>query len=98
MDRNNVYNSRLSRMIALASITIVDTLNCKLFQEQLWHNFKINLKKAIDFLSLKMIYYFDKLKVNMYGLAPTLLITQVIYRQKLSLDNAIMLTTVLGKD
>lgn len=45
-----------------------------------------------------MIYYFDKLKVNMYGLAPTLLITQVIYRQKLSLDFAIMPTTILGKD
>lgn len=45
-----------------------------------------------------MIYYFDRLKVNMYGLAPTLLITQVIYRQRLSLDNAIMPTTILGKD
>lgn len=66
MDRNDVYNSRLSRMIALASITIVDTLYCKLFQEQLWRNFKINFKKAIDFLSLKMIYYFGELKVNMY--------------------------------
>lgn len=85
-------------MIALASITIVDTLYCKLFHEHLWCNFKINNKRVIDFLSLKMIYYFDKLKVNMYGLAPTLLITQVIYRQKLSLDIAIMPTTILGKD
>lgn len=79
---------------------MVDTLYCKLFHELLIRNFKINyiFFIIIDFLSLKMIYYFGRLKVNMYGLAPTLLITQVIYRQKLSLDNAIMPTTILGKD
>lgn len=55
---------------------MVDILYCKLFYELLICNFKINYNFfiIIDFFSLKMIYYFGRLKVNMYGLVLILLI------------------------